>query len=199
MDEEQLLNAEIEDHHVEEKKVEEAKQVKLIGIVILATGLLWASSFASIFNSYGDVSPFIKNIWRWQMVLAFLIWYWLIVGWGNDKEKKFAKTFNGNCYLFISGVAVTCCQVSFMTCAWYTISSHAYILGSLSGVIIIIVKVVLKLETHFLERVGTIAVIIGAVFLMFDKDATKIDLEEETLLGDLIAILSSIFLAAYIT
>ena len=52
-----------------------SKKFKWIGAVILLSAIVGGSSIGPIFNMYGDVNPFLKNLWRWQLNIAIVLPY----------------------------------------------------------------------------------------------------------------------------
>jgi len=97
----------------------------------------------------------------------------------------------GTGMLMLSGVIFAGACGTFIASAWLTITSHTLILGSLAGVILILVKLTFCKEVHNLEKIGTLAVIIGSVLLINDKNAEKVGDQEVSILGEIFAILSS--------
>ena len=104
---------------------------------------------------------------------------------------------SGMLYLVLSGLFLTGAFVSFIASAWLTIASHTYVLHSLSGVIIIFYKVIVSMEVHYLEKVGSITVIIGTVFLMLDPNVHKMGNQEASIFGEILAIVWACFFSLY--
>ena len=117
---------------------------------------------------------------------------------GIWKNEKFIRTLKGNVYLILSGMMLSGCQISFIACVWQTISFHAYILSSLPGILIILSKFWIWLQTHKLEKIGTCIVIFGCVLLMLDGDASKANDQQDIIFGDILTILCSVFLTFYL-
>ena len=70
----------------------------------------------------------------------------------------------------------------------YTIVSHSILFSNLGGIFIVGVNSVKCLPVHKLEIIGTIIVIISAIFFINDQESTKSERETDILLGDLIVI-----------
>ena len=100
--------------------------------------------------------------------------------------------------MIISGLFLTGALVTFIASSWLTIASHTYVLHSLSGVIIILYKVLSNMNVHFLEKAGSLAVIVGAVFLLWDPNVKKIGDQQTSILGEILAIIWAWFFALYL-
>ena len=112
--------------------------------------------------------------------------------------KWFIVSRTGIYNVLISGVLFTGAIVTFIASAWLTIASHTYILHSLSGVIIIIYKLIARMDVHILEKVGSLAVVIGTVFLMWDPNVQKTGDQETSIFGEILALLWACIFALFL-
>ena len=182
-------------------KAEDAKPkpFSLIGVIILCLAVLGGGSMAPCFNLYGGISTFTKNLWRWQMnfIISIPLVIYTVYKEPHSIDYNFLKTFKCNALLLLSGVIFTggCC--TFVASAWLTIASHTYTLGSLAGVIIILIKIGLLKPVHNLEKIGTFTVVVGSFMLMYFRTTEKADNQEDSIMGDIFALLSSWFYAMY--
>ena len=175
------------------------KHFSIFGLLLLMAGVLGGSSMAPCFNMYGNISTFTKNLWRCQMNFWMSIPFVLYAYYSerNSINFEFLKSLKGTGYLLLSGVIFTGGWGTFIASAWLTISSHTYTLGSLAGVIIILVKIFSLNPVHNLEKLGTTAVILGSILLMYDGKVEKAGNQEVSIMGDVFAIASSWFYALY--
>ena len=95
---------------------------------------------------------------------------------------------------------------SFALMAWYaffipgtalTITSHAVLFESLGGANIVLWKLISRQNLHSLEKIGTFIAVFGTVVTIMDSDASKTKWENFSFIGDLSAIISSIFFGIY--
>jgi drug/metabolite transporter (DMT)-like permease len=80
----------------------------------------------------------------------------------------------------------------------YTIMSHSLIFSNLGGILIVIHSLIARRFVHKLEIVGTIIAIVGCMLTVLDNKAKKVDSSQQNiLLGDFLAFISSLFSAFY--
>ena len=72
-----------------------------------------------------------------------------------------------------------------------TIQSHAYTLNSLHGVITLIFYIITCQKVHYLEIIGTLIVLTGAIILILDPQAKKVG-EEVNIAASMMCVLGSI-------
>ena len=77
-------------------KDNENKKFKWIGAVILLSAIIGGSSIGPVFNMYGKVSPFLKNLWRWQLNILIVIPYILYTLWKTPEafNSKYLSNIN---------------------------------------------------------------------------------------------------------
>ena len=73
-----------------------------------------------------------------------------------------------------------------------TYISHAIIFSSSSGLFVILWMNITGRKPHLYENVGCVVIVIGIVFLLLDGGQAKAGAESNVLLGDMIALASSI-------
>jgi hypothetical protein len=182
------------------KEISSSKPFCLIGIVVLGLSIIGGSAIPPFMNLYGDVSTFTKNLWKCQ--LNFIISIPLVIlsmrSQSEHCDWEFIKSAKGNAIMMLNGAVFVGVASTFIASSWLTITSHALILGWLAGVFLIIYKMLMWQPTHFLEKLGTVVVIIGSVLLINDKNVEKIGGQEVSVLGDVLAIIWSLIYAVYL-
>ena len=142
---------------------------------------------------YTAESVFLRNFWRFQITLAYLIpvialeLYFLPPKW---RELTLRDGF----------ILLILCPISFIgwsTCIIFvsrvTLLLHAIVLNNLCGPFILAANLVLRLPVHRLEWQGCIVALLGAAAMMFDPAAEKADGSKPSITGDLLALVGAIF------
>ena len=175
------------------------KSFSYLGLFILIMAVFGGGSMAPWFNLYGNISTFTKNLWRWQMnfLISIPLVLYTLYNEPSSIDFNFLKSIKGNALLLLSGAIFTGGCGTFVASAWLTMASHTYTLGSLAGVIIIIIRIILMYPVHNLEKIGTATVIFGSFTLMYFGTSEGSNNKEGSLTGDVIALLSSCFYALY--
>ena len=66
-------------------------------------------------------------------------------------------------------------QVCYLLSGEYTIMTHCCLLINLSGIIIVVHRMILKRPVHFLEKIGTMIAVVGCIVTIMDENAEKVD------------------------
>jgi len=167
--------------------------------LVLFAAVFGGASVPSFFNLYGDISATTKNLWRCQtnFLISLPFVFHTIRSQPESIDFRYIATFEGILPLLMSGIVFSLGSSTFIASAWLTISSHALIFSALAGVFIILARMSMWQEVHNLEKYGTLAVIIGCVFLMSDKYAQKANGQKASKLGDFLAIFTSVWYAMF--
>jgi hypothetical protein len=75
--------------------------------------------------------------------------------------------------------------------SFYTVMSHIYVLASLGGCFLLIGTILMCKKTHYLERVGLVMALAGALIMVLDPDTVK-NGEKISIVADLMALLINI-------
>jgi hypothetical protein len=79
----------------------------------------------------------------------------------------------------------------FVISSTLTILSHCQVLGTVAGILLIILRFITCKELHQYEKIGAIATTVGALIMVSDKNASKSDGRRASLWGDFFALMCS--------
>ena len=140
---------------------------------------------------YSANSVILRNFWRFQVTLAYLIpviaieLYFFRPKWRELTMRDalilliicpFAFIGWSTCIIFVSRV---------------TLLLHAIVLNNLCGPFILAANLIFRLPIHRLEWQGCIVALMGAAAMMFDPAAEKADGSKASITGDLLALIGA--------
>jgi hypothetical protein len=165
----------------------------IIGILFLCSFVINGAMTGPITVSLPAKSPLIKGMWRSQataiLTYPLLLLFYLLKG----KNASITKDFSPK---MIVNIMITC----IFDMGWYlglivgcsmTISSHAMVMYSSTGVFMFAFAVVTRVAVHKYEVVGYSMFALGVILMFTDPYAIKVDGIGSQYLGDLIAFLGA--------
>ncbi|CDW88380.1 drug metabolite transporter superfamily [Stylonychia lemnae] len=95
---------------------------------------------------------------------------------------------------FKAAISLFLVQITYLISGQYTIISHATILSSLGGAIIVVLRFITKQQVHKYEYLGILLAMIGCVISVFDEIQKVNEKDLNIPLGDISGLLCSIFM-----
>jgi hypothetical protein len=151
-------------------------KVSAIGIFYLVISLVSGATIVPFSVSLPLESTFLKLFWRLAATIPFLIMCsaFQIYKLSGFKFRDI-MTYENMKQLLVLTFYMNYMQVCYILSGEYTIMTHCCILINLSGILIVMQRIIYKQRVHKLEIIGTVIALTGCVVTIFDDGAEKVD------------------------
>eukprot|EP00986_Skeletonema_menzelii_P021373 scaffold34322_cov160-Skeletonema_menzelii.AAC.3 len=177
------------------------RKVPLVGYVILVSGLFALASIGAALDlQHGQVTPEMKIFWR--LTSTSILFFFPAVKSGKI-DLSGLSSFEMFIVLPFAAMNYAIMNTSFAASLEFTSLVNAMILSNLASLIIILSKLVLGARVAALEGMGTAVGLIGASICAMApaevSDDENNDVGSRAMIGNLLALLSSIGVSVYLT
>ncbi len=177
------------------------RKVPLIGYVILVSGLFALASIGAALDlQHGDVTPEMKIFWR--LSSTSILFFFPAVKSGKI-DLSGLSWLEISIVLPFAAMNYAIMNTAFAASLEFTSLVNAMILSNLASLIIILSKLVLGKKVAALEGLGTAVGLFGAAICAMApaevSDDENNDVGSQAMIGNLLALLSSIGVSVYLT
>lgn len=177
------------------------RKVPLIGYVILVSGLFALSSIGAALDlQHGPVTPEMKIFWRLSSTSILFLFPAMKSGKIDMSGLSWVEIF---IVLPFAAMNYAIMNTAFAASLEFTSLVNAFILSNLASLIIILSKLVLGVRVAALEMLGTFVGLTGAAICAMAPSESDDDesnaIGSKVMIGNLLAILSSVGTSIYLT